>query len=369
MELEELSIQPARSHRTARLGLGGALAIAGAVGLLATGFGLFGGRPSPSTASPARATSGPAAGMPTGVLAGYESPRVRPAVECGPAPTQPPGVLLVVDGVATPGFVEVISAAGAVDPTGSGGTASAPAGPRVDVPIDVTTELWIADRGCAHAWTIELNSPCEQPGCGVVLDALYNSGLRPGYASQNRFRVTFVQPGGWISNRADEDVELRAILNFPDFVARASWPIRIRGIELPMVMLGSGDAEAFTIMGCDVIVTLRNGSVHSYAESGCREIHPPRGGGRAARGIAGSGAHVPNSASGSSTRPTSFADACIWRHSPGLTPRADWRRATTSARWSSPGRKRPDRGRSPSKAVRRTTGTMATGSAAPGTHR
>ena len=268
-ELEELSLQPARSRRTARLGVGGALAIAGAVGLLATGFGLFGGRPSPSTVPTAGAASGPAAGIPTGVLAGYESPRVRPAVECGPAPTQPPAVLLVVDGVATPGLVEVVPAPGSVDPTGSGGAASASSGPRIEVPVDAKTELWIAGRACAHAWTIELSHPCGQPGCGVILDALYNPERRPAYASQNRFQLNF------FGHRGLADVELRALLSLADLEVKASWPIKVGDFVVPEAMLVSDGDSTLATAGCDVVVTLRSGGLGYQSEAGCQgDIRP-----------------------------------------------------------------------------------------------
>lgn len=252
-ELEELPAQPVVPRGTPRLGLGGTLAVVAIVALLAAGFGVLGGRPEPEPDSTPRST-GPNA---TPVVVAHGTPRVSPWVDCASPPTTPPEILLEVNGLPTPGTVEVVSwsvGPPPVEPTTPEQTmpeqtmpvptlipVGGPPAP-VEVPVNVSAELWIKGGACAIAWNIDLVG-------GDVLDSLSNPSADPAYAAQNRFALELAPYQG-------ADYELRAVLVFPTLVARATWPIRVLEFEVPVPFLVWGLNDVPILAGCDVTLTL-----------------------------------------------------------------------------------------------------------------
>ena len=237
-ELEELPAQPVMPRGSARLGIGGTLAVVAIVALLAVGFGVLGGRP--DNPEPTPRPSRPKA---TPVVAALPTPLVTPWVDCAAPPTAPPEVLLEVNGRPTSGNVEVISwSAGPppAEPTVPGPTAiptgATPA--RVDVPIDVISELWIRGGSCAIAWNIDLVD-------GDVLHSVSNPSADPGYAAQNRFALSLIPYEGG-------DYELRVVLVFETLVARATWPIHVLPFARPVAVLDWDGADVPMIEGCDL---------------------------------------------------------------------------------------------------------------------
>ena len=241
--LEELPSVPlpVAQRRGPRLGLGGTLVVIASAGLLAAGFGVLGGRPSPSPSAPlgAVATTMPAPTPGTG-----QSPLVTPFSQCAAPPTSAPAVQLQVNGRPVAGSVEVLRSGADPSPPleGLDGATS--------IPVDVISELWVVGGACAHAWDVGLIA-------GDTLNRLVNPALDPAIASQNRFGVTLAPYGG-------RDAVLRADLYFPDLAVRALWRISIQPFERPVASLRVGGSryDATSIVaGCDVELTLGNGYV------------------------------------------------------------------------------------------------------------
>ena len=247
VELEELPAQPVIPRGSAKLGRSGTLAVVAIIGLLAAGFGLLGGRPSPTPEPTLGAVSTASTAVPRPTFGNGPGPMVSPWMECATPPSEAPEVLLEVGGQTTPGSVELISGPNGVVPTPDA-TPEDPGLPgRVDVPQDVITELWIVGGTCAYAWSIELVDT-------GVLDSLPNPGLDPAYAAQNRFTLILGPYGGG-------DYELRADLHFPTFIARVTWPIRVLPFGRPAgILSGLGDdSVALAVEGCDIVMSLGNG--------------------------------------------------------------------------------------------------------------
>lgn len=246
VEVEDLPVQPVVRRGSARPGVGGILAVVAIVALLAAGFGVLGGRPDtpPGPSSAAVAPSGdPSSADPTQDPGPPPIPLVTPWIECGDQQTPTPSIVLQVNGQAIPGVVEVLA-------DGLAGSLPPPVvfprpQSRTDVPVDVVSELWVEGGLCAVAWTIDLVDD-------QTLDSVPNSARDPRYAAQNRFQLQLgPHPGG--------DVDLRAVLVFPPFVARAVWPIRIVPVEAPVVALHTEGRRVEPVEGCDVALTLATG--------------------------------------------------------------------------------------------------------------
>ena len=244
VEVEELPAQAVLRRGTPRLGIGGTLVVAVIVALLAAGFGVLGGRPD-TTPGPSRAAIGPS-GDRSGDIEPPGTPLVTPWIECGAPQSTVPNIVLQVDGVPIAGTVEVRDDGLQVPmPTSAGRPLPSLRPERMDVPIDVTSEIWVEGAVCAVAWTIDLVD--EQ-----TLDVVPNTTHDPALASQNRFKLNLgFHTGG--------DYELRAVLVFPTLVARASWPIRIVPVERPVAVLRADVADLRAVEGCDVTLTLATG--------------------------------------------------------------------------------------------------------------
>ncbi len=247
--MEELPAQAVLRRGTPRLGVGGTLVVAAIVALLAAGFGVLGGRPE-STPGPSRAGLAPT-GERSGGPGPPASPLVTPWIECEepPSPTTVPNIFLQVDGVPIQGTVEV-GADGLEYPlsTPAGRPVPPIAQERTDVPVDVTSEIWVEGAACAVAWTIDL----VDFDLSQNLDVVQNTSHDPAFASQNRFQLLLgAHTGG--------DFELRAVLVFPTLVARATWPIRIVPVEPPVAVLHTSDDDLQAVEGCDVTLTLATG--------------------------------------------------------------------------------------------------------------
>ena len=248
--MEELPAQAVLRRGTPRLGIGGTLVVAAMVVLLAAGFGVLGGRPD-ATPGPSRAAIGPSEGRSkdAGPLG---SPLVTPWIECEepPSPSTVPNIFLQVDGVPILGTVDVRD-------DGFEGPMPTSAGPalpslqpeRTDVPVDVTSEIWVEGAVCAVAWTIDLVDDQN-------LDVVQNTTRDPAYASQNRFQLA-------LGDHHGGDYVLRAVFTLPSLVVRATWPIRIVPVERPAAVLLTNGEEFQAVEGCDVTLTLATGSTTS----------------------------------------------------------------------------------------------------------
>ena len=260
-EVEELPAQPVLRRGSPRLGLGGTLAIAGMVALLAAGFGLLGGRPDTQPV-PTSAAIAPSPGLTEGTVP-PPVPRVTPWIECGDAPARTPSVVLQVDGRPIAGTIEILEgAAGVPQPTSRGRPGPSIPTERTVVPVDVNTEIWIEDGVCALAWTIDL---VDDHG----LEVIPNTTRNPAYAAQNRFDLELgAHPAG--------DHDLRAELVFPTLVARITWPLRIQTIGAPTAVVRARDVAIRAVEGCDVSMTLATG--WSNALNPCADDvgEPPR---------------------------------------------------------------------------------------------
>lgn len=249
VEVEELPAQAVLRRGTPRLGVGGTLVVAAIAVLLAAGFGVLGGRPE-ATPGPTRAAIGPT-GDRSGDPGPPASPRVTPWIECEepPSPSTVPDIFLQVDGVPIPGTVAVGDDGLVPRPTSAGFPVPSLQQERTDVPVDVTTEIWVEGAVCAVAWQIDLVD--EQ-----TLDVVQNAARDPAYASQNRFQLLLgAHTGG--------QFELRAVFEFPTLVARASWPIRILPVERPVAVLRTKGEDLQAVEGCDVTLTLATGWTNS----------------------------------------------------------------------------------------------------------
>jgi hypothetical protein len=237
--VEELPAQAVLRRGTPRLGIGGTLAVAAIVALLAAGFGVLGGRPD-ATPGPSRAALGPSGGRsddagPPG------SPLVTPWIECVAPQATVPDIVLQVNGVPIQGTVDVGADPGGPMPASGRPLPSLQPG-RTDVPVDVTSEIWVDGAVCAVAWTIDL---VDHQNLAVA----QNPKLDPAIASQNRFQLDLgAHPGG--------DYELRAVLTFPTLVAQATWPVRIVPVERPVAILHTRRTDLLPVEGCDVSLTL-----------------------------------------------------------------------------------------------------------------
>jgi hypothetical protein len=227
-------------------GLGAALAIVAVVGLLAAGFGVLGGRPDPSPAATTAAGSSGTVARATPILF---LPLVTPWADCAAPPTSAPEVLLEVGGRATPGQVELLARSPGLaspDQSSSPDDRPDPTAERVDIPIDVTTELWIAGGACALDWDIRLET-------GEILETVRNRAVESRYAAQNRFNLVLAPFEG--GKR-----ELTAVLVFPTLTARVTWSIRVLPFVSPVATLRWAEVQVTSVEGCELVVWLGGSS-------------------------------------------------------------------------------------------------------------
>ena len=238
---------PVGPRRGPRLGLGGALAVVAMGALLAAGFGVLGGRPSPSPSPPvgAVATSRAGASEPAPTPGTAATPQVTPFSACAAAPTSPPQVELQVNGQRTRGFVEVLAWRDAPSPSPAPSETLQAFPPMVSVPVDVITELWIVGGACAPGWNIGIIGNQD-------LASFVNPKLDPAIAAQNRFGLALAPFGG-------RDLNLRADLFFPTLIARATWLIRVEPFERPVANLQNLNDPQELVEGCDIDLVLGNG--------------------------------------------------------------------------------------------------------------
>jgi hypothetical protein len=260
-ELEELGVQQVARQRRSRPGLGPAIGALALVGLLATGFGLLGGRPDATPTWTDAAIAAPS--MPTPSLDPMRTPVVTPWSECGPDPVEPPVIKLESNGRPFAGEVELAVDGQSIGPTPTPlpsnmnpfGTIR---GPDVSVRPDVITELWIEGGACALEWSIELIDHVSR--AGFVLSEAHNPAMDPGYAAQNRFNVSL----GMGEHRAiGHDVQFGGVFVFRTMIVRAFWRLRIGELDRPYPQLLPTEQFGRTVAteGCDVTMSLGNGYV------------------------------------------------------------------------------------------------------------
>jgi hypothetical protein len=257
-EIEELPAQPVVPRGSPRLGIGGTIAVLAAIALLAGGFGLLGGRPEESARPSLSAVASHPVAVASQIPPETVVPEVTPSVECGPWPTEPPEVLLEIDGTPFPGAVSLAGGSGLPPENATGEPTPHP---RVEVPGDAGAELWIDNAACALAWTIELTDVAQlEHESNVLLD--------PQLAAQNRFRIV-------LSPHAGTDVELHATLVFPNFVEQVTWPLRISPYEIPVPVLSSSEGALQAQPGCDVVLELHSDYITELEPCGGALSQPP----------------------------------------------------------------------------------------------
>jgi hypothetical protein len=253
-ELEELPAQPVLARGSSRLGIGGAVAVAGMAALLAMGFGLLGGRPEPSAVPSAAAvqpTQAPPFATPVVVVPEPE-PAVTPWTECGDPVIGLPTIELQVDGEPYPAAVlELIDPAEVVEPyptsrpgAGSGPRPSAASEDAIEVLPGLITEIWIDGGSCALSWRIEV------VGQGF-LEEFINHEADPAWARQNRFQVDLTKFEGAQT--------IAAAFDFDGVAIRTTWPIVIPPIPVPTGMLRDEDGDVIPLtLGCNAHQSLAN---------------------------------------------------------------------------------------------------------------
>lgn len=251
VEVEELPTQVLAASPRPRVPLGGAIAAAVLVLLLAGGLGLLGGRQGGPPATLPLGSS--LAGQPTSALTPKgppPEPRVTPSSACSAPADELPEPVLEVDGRRYLGQVELLDFdlgtpfGGIPQVIGQENTDHA-----VDVPMDALAEIWIEGDSCAVAWNIALVE-ADFPEARV-LETVANEARDPAIAAQNRFQI-FVAP-----YRGDH--QLRAILVLENVAVRAAWSIHVPALEPPTVTLTAGDRAIPTVIGCDARQRLVNG--------------------------------------------------------------------------------------------------------------
>lgn len=245
-EVEDLPGQVVVARSSARLGLGGVLAVGAVVILVAAGFGALGGRPDASPG--ATAATGPTRRPPVATPVAVE-PMVTPWARCTRGRTGVPGLGLTIDGVEHRGRVEVLR-----DEVSPGTTERPPVEPaRIEVRADALTQLWIDDGSCAVSWTIELVD-------FGVLDTIDNPSMDPALAAQNRFDLI-------LPPDVDGDLDLKARLTFPDTTLLVTWPVHLTPLPRPRAELRWGGVDIPLVEGCDLYLFVMNR--YDYPLTGC----------------------------------------------------------------------------------------------------
>jgi hypothetical protein len=211
--------------------------------LLAAGFGVLGGRPtpSPSHAIAAASPTGPVPSIPGAV------PLVTPAVPCAPSPRGLPEILLRMEGGEFAGSLEILewTQPGPVPTPVFVPDASVTA--PIDIRSDVNAELRTIGDACAFAWVIEITDPAQ----AIRLER-FGSEDEPDVARQNRFDLALARYRGRV-------FELHATLSFPGAVARTTWPIRVLPFDPPKPTLTRASKGIDVKPGCDIELMLGNG--------------------------------------------------------------------------------------------------------------
>jgi hypothetical protein len=258
-ELEELDATAVTSRAGAGIGIRTAIAGVAVIGLLAVGFGAFGGRQPASalpTGSPVAAASESA--PPTPRLAEPEGPLVTPFEPCAAERNIIPTVHLEVSDRAYAGAIEVLDANPDALPSDT-----PTSGEPQSVPVAIGDEAAIVIDGarCALAWVIDLDAATtiDVVGYGATDSA------RP--AAQNRFEVP-------LSNNPGRDSLLRAELVFPGFSIRATWNVQVARPEHPKAVLQWLDGDVQTaVESCFVAFQYETGWQETTGD--CRGAEPP----------------------------------------------------------------------------------------------
>ena len=239
-ELEELHVAEVVSRGGSRVSFRAAIAAVGLVGLLAVGFGAFGGRPQPS-GLPVRS---PAAVAPSPRVTEPPTPRITPFEPCAPETNVAlPSVLLQVAGDAYGGAIEVLDA----NPDAVPRDLPEPGIPSpVSVGLGAGTAIVIDGARCALAWVIDY-------GVGTTIDVVSNGSMDPARSAQNRFELALADNPG-------RRTPLRAQLLFPGFSIRASWNVEVERLFHPAGELHWEDGTvSIAVEGCFTTVTYANG--------------------------------------------------------------------------------------------------------------
>lgn len=247
VEVEELPAQQVASRCGSRPGIGASLGVVAVLAILAAGFGVLGGRGSPTAT--AAVGAGPSV-VPPATPAYTGEQLMTPTVPCQPAGEGVPGLTLNLSERAIPGDTEVVESLGPVPPEP---TAAAPepltSRAPMDVRSDVVAEIRTDGDVCAVAWLIQLDDPRNTP---IVIEAMGNPSRNPLVAVQNRFWLPLAQYRGSAG-------ELHATLTYPSVVVRSRWSIRILPFQAPSATLTSNGQLLDLGQGCDVQLTLASG--------------------------------------------------------------------------------------------------------------
>lgn len=259
-ELEELHATAVSSRGGAGIGIRTAIVGVVLAGLLAVGFGAFGGRPQASTlpiSSPIAAAS--ASDVPTPRIAESEGPLVTPFEPCAVERNVIPTVHLEVADRAYGGAIEVLDAnpdALPLDVPVSGEPAT------VAVAIGDDTAIVIDGARCALAWVIDFDAT-------TTIDVVgYGATDSARAAAQNRFEVP-------LSDNPGRESLLRAQFVFPAFSIRATWNVQVARPEHPKAVLQwlDGDVQA-AVESCFVAFQYETGWQETTGD--CVGGEPPR---------------------------------------------------------------------------------------------
>ena len=238
-ELEELHVAAVAASGGARIGIRTAAVGVALVGLLAVGFGTFGGRPQPSTLP----VWSPLAATPTPRVTEPARPRVTPFEPCAIDTNTIPEVLLEVAGEGHPGAIEVLD----VNPDAPPPDTPEPGNPEtVEVGLGDGSAIVIDGARCALAWVIDY-------GATTTIDVVANGSMDPTRSAQNRFELALADNPGRQS-------QVRAQLLFPGFSIRASWNVEVERLFHPAGELHWVDgAISIAVEGCFTTIAYANG--------------------------------------------------------------------------------------------------------------
>lgn len=228
---------------TPRLGITGTIAVVAMVGLLGAGFGMLGGRPDASPTPDWQLSSPTPQPTPPRVV----HPQVTPWTDCGRPRALPESIDLQIDGTSYGADIEEMDPEFFGIPSGPmRGLPDYSGADRIEVPVDLISELWIDRGACAVAWSIDLVRGTQLL---IPLDFQGNPDHDPSLAAQNRFALDLYP-------YADGDYILVAVFDLGTTVVRASWPIYVPSLDAPTALLLTEEGEVPVVMGCDVTLTL-----------------------------------------------------------------------------------------------------------------
>jgi hypothetical protein len=244
-EIEELPAQPVLAPGRGRPGLTTAAAAGVLVVILAAGFGVLGGRRSPSPTSPALAAASATTSLAAPSVA---EPLVTPAVPCLPLARALPEIRLMVAGRGGAGALNVYEWIQPGPQQTQGIVLRDLAPGRTELRSDVLAELQTVGDACASAWTIDLGGPDD----AIRLEDIESAPGDPASARQNRFALDLARYRG-------HDYDLHANLTFPEVMLQTTWPIRILPFDPPSAQLTMSDQKVDVEPGCDLQLVLGTG--------------------------------------------------------------------------------------------------------------